>query len=86
MGIKLCFRNVEEVTTKYGSPLYAEKSVEFAPLLIFTAECDPLRDAGEAYGRRLWEAPSKLLSCAPWDIRTACESFQGCLLRRMSGR
>jgi acetyl esterase len=53
---KLYFRNIEDATTKYGSPLYAEDLSNLPPALIFTAECDPLRDAGEAYGRRLWDA------------------------------
>jgi acetyl esterase len=53
---KLYFRNLEDETTRYGSPLYAEDLSNLPPALIFTAECDPLRDAGEAYGRRLWDA------------------------------
>lgn len=53
---KLYFQDIEDATTKYGSPLYAEDLSNLPPALIFTAECDPLRDAGEAYGRRLWDA------------------------------
>ena len=53
---KLYFSNSEDATTQYGSPLYAEDLSNLPPALIFTAECDPLRDAGEAYGRRLWDA------------------------------
>jgi acetyl esterase len=53
---KLYFRNMEDATTRYGSLLYAEDLSNLPPALIFTAECDPLRDAGEACGRRPWDA------------------------------
>ncbi|WP_408095802.1 alpha/beta hydrolase fold domain-containing protein [Peredibacter sp. HCB2-198] len=44
--------------TKYASPLQAETSAfkDFPPTLVQTAECDVLRDEGEAFARKLDEA------------------------------
>ncbi|BCL84223.1 alpha/beta hydrolase [Ktedonobacteria bacterium brp13] len=46
----------EDRTNPLASPYLASSFAGLPPALIITAECDPLRDDGECYGKRLQEA------------------------------
>ena len=53
----MLFRSrAEDRKSSYASPLLAKNFKDLPDTLIITAESDPLRDEGEAYGNRLRQA------------------------------
>jgi acetyl esterase len=52
-GRALYFAEPDDALHPYASPMLADSLSGLPPAHVFTAELDPLRDCGEAYGRRL---------------------------------
>src|SRR5262245_42323843 len=47
------FEKAEDRVAPYASASHAPSHRDLPPAFILTAECDPLRDQGEAYARKL---------------------------------
>ncbi|MCH8284699.1 MAG: alpha/beta hydrolase [Chloroflexi bacterium] len=63
---RLYLRDDADAANPYAAPLQASDLTRLPPTLVITAEFDPLRDEGEAYGRRLAEA-GVAATCSRYD-------------------
>ena len=61
--IELYADSEEDKKNPYFAPIYAKDLTNQPDTLVITAEFDPLRDEGEAYGEKLKEAGNKVEIC-----------------------
>ena len=61
--LDLYIRNTEDKYNPYVAPLLAENLLNQPKTLVITAEYDPLRDEGEAYGNRLKDFNNDVSIC-----------------------
>lgn len=69
--LNLYQRTPEDRSNPYFAPILAENLENMPDTLILTAEYDPLRDEGEAYGKRLLEAGNQA------EVHRIAEAFHG---------
>lgn len=58
--MRLYVKDPRDLKNPYVAPLLADNHKNQPDTLIITAECDLLRDEGEAYGQKLYEAGNKV--------------------------
>lgn len=72
--IDLYKRDDRDLQNPYFAPLLAKDFSNQPDTLVITAEFDPLRDEGEAYGRKLQEAGSRVVI---YRMKDALHGFMG---------
>lgn len=70
--LELYLNDMSEKKDPYVAPYYAKSLADMPETLIITAEHDPLRDEGEAYGKKLYKSGSMVMA---FRIKDAYHGF-----------